>query len=451
MTGANYLLEAGGHKILIDCGLAQGGKYIEHKNFEPFRYDPKSIEAVFATHAHIDHIGRLPKLEKDGFKGRIYSTPPTRDFAEALLLDSEQLLKREAERQGRDPLYNVEDIERVMGLWHALDYHKEMDLGDVRVAFYNAGHILGSAIVRVEAEGKTLVFSGDLGNWPSPIVPNTEFMDRADYCVMESTYGDREHEGEEAREEQLQSAIKETIGRGGVLMIPAFALERTQDILFFMHKMMERKQIPRVPVYLDSPLAGKMTTVYKKYEKYFKPGDHVHHGDDIFNFPSLHMVLTKEQSKAINDVPAPKIIIAGSGMSNGGRILHHELRYLSDPKSTILFGGYQAEGTLGRRILNGARSVHIKGQEVAVRCEKKVLSGYSAHADQPRLLEWVGAMKDGLKKVFLVQGEADAASALKAKIEEEFHLNVSIPKEGDSANLGSGGLVPDLVQSIMKK
>ncbi len=434
MTGANYLLEAGGHKLLVDCGLAQGGHYIEHQNFEPFAYDPKEIEAVFVTHAHIDHTGRLPRLVKEGFAGRIYSTHPTRDFAEALLLDSEQLLTREAEREGHPPLYGTEDINRTMGLWQGVNYREEVDLGDIKITFWNAGHILGSAWVRIEAEGKVVVFSGDLGNYPSPIIPSPDFPDRADYCLMESTYGNRVHEGEERREEQLRGVVVETMRRGGVLMIPAFALERTQDLIFFMHDLMEKKQIPRVPVFLDSPLAAKLTTVYKKYEKEFKQGNRVRHGDDILNFASLRVVVSKEQSKAINDVSPPKIIIAGSGMSNGGRILHHELRYLPDPKSAIIFAGYQAEGTLGRRIQEGAQSVRIKGQEVAVRCEQKVLSGYSAHADQPRLLEWAGGMK-GLKKIFLIQGEAESMAVLKGKLESDLHLAVEIPKPGESVVL----------------
>ncbi len=451
MTGSNYLLEAGGHKILVDCGLAQGGHYIEHQNFEPFPYDPAEIEAVFITHAHIDHTGRLPKLLKDGFKGTIYSTPPTKDFVEALLLDSEQLLKREAEREGHPPLYNVGDVEHVMQVWRVAEYHKEIDLGDVRVTFLNAGHILGSAIIKItEAaapahegeprpsdgrEGKTIVFSGDLGNYPSPLIPNTEFVDSADYCVMESTYGNRVHEGEATKEEQLRKVIVETMHRGGVLMIPAFALERTQDILFFIHDLMEKKQIPKVPVFLDSPLAIRLTTVYKKYEHNFAESGRVKHADEIFNFPSLRPVLTKEQSKAINEVPSPKIIIAGSGMSNGGRILHHEMRYLPDPKSTILFVGYQAQNTLGRRIEEGATQVRIKGQEIAVRCENKTLTGYSAHADQPRLLEWVGKMRATVKRVFLVHGEPDASAALAQKIRENFHLNVEAAKEGETVVL----------------
>jgi metallo-beta-lactamase family protein len=434
VTGSNYLLEANGKKFIIDCGLHQGGLYAEEENFEPFAYDPAEISAVFVTHAHIDHIGRIPKLVKEGFRGTIYSTPPTKDFAEELLLDSEHILAHEAERAGRDPLYTADDVIGTMKLWDRVHYGETFDVEGISVIFRNAGHILGSAIIEIKAEGKTIVFSGDLGNYPPSIIQTTEFLDHADYCVVDSTYGNRVHEDAKAREEQLKEAVIAAAKLGGVIMIPAFAMERTQDLLYYLNDLFTHHKIPRMPVYIDSPLAIKLTAVYKKYENYFdrKANALVRSGDDIFNFPGLHLCLSKEQSKEINHAPSPKIVIAGSGMSNGGRILHHEARYLSDPRSTILFVGYQAEGTLGRQIISGAKSVAIAGEEIEVRCQIKELTGYSAHADQPRILRWLEPMKGSLKKVFVTHGEPDAAGVLKEKVKEGLQVEAVAPKAGET-------------------
>ncbi len=438
VTGSNYLLETSDKgqatRILIDCGLHQGGNFAERKNFEPFPYSPKDIKAVFVTHSHVDHIGLLPKLWKDGFRGKIYSTPPCRDFSELLLTDSEGLLKKEAEREGKAPLYTVSEIDEVMKLWEGVPYHKPVKVGGIEATLYNAGHILGSAIVRIEAEGRTVLFSGDLGNYPAPIIRDTEILKSADYTVIESTYGGRVHEGEDKRQELLEDVIEDTVQAGGVLMIPAFAMERTQDLLLHLNNLVEKGRVPRVPVFIDSPLAIKLTAVYKKYKDYFDEETvaQAYAGDDLFNFPGLRLTLTTEESKAINDVPPPKVVIAGSGMSNGGRILHHERRYLSDPKSTILFVGYQSAGTLGRKILEGARSVKIFGEEIPVRCRVRQISGYSAHADQPRLLNWLRPMRLTLKKVFVVQGEAESSAALAQRIRDELALETAIPQAGES-------------------
>ncbi|MDO8504763.1 MAG: MBL fold metallo-hydrolase [Candidatus Liptonbacteria bacterium] len=430
VTGSNYMVESGNTRILVDCGLAQGSKYAEKENFEPFAYDPSSVQAVFVTHAHIDHTGKLPKLVRDGFKGKIYSTPPTRDFSELLLLDSEHVLLEEATRENLAPIYTGEDVESAMKCWEGISYHEPVQVGNFKITLYDAGHILGSATIKIEAEGKSIIFSGDLGNYPAPIIHQTENLPDVDYCVIESTYGARVHEDTGKREGELEEVIEETIKAGGVLMIPAFAMERTQELLYHFHELISQGRIPKVPVYIDSPLAIKLTIIYKKYEEYFNKETFnlVKSGEDILNFPGLHLTLTTEQSKEINNVKPPKVIVAGSGMSNGGRIKYHEMRYLPDPKSTILFVGYQASGTPGRAILEGAKTVRMSGADVKVRCKKRSITAYSAHADQPRLLAWLKPRSKTLKRVFVVQGEESSSEILAGKIKETLFLDAYVPK-----------------------
>ncbi|MEX2032950.1 MAG: MBL fold metallo-hydrolase [Candidatus Colwellbacteria bacterium] len=442
VTGANYLLDNGQGKILIDCGLRQGGRYCEPVNFKPFLYDPSTILAVFITHAHIDHIGRLPLLYKKGFRGKVYSTPPTKDFAHELLLDSEKILSHEAEDCGEEPMYGVEEVEGLMSLWETAAYHEKISTSGWEVEFYNAGHILGSSSILITdtKSGKKTIFSGDLGNPNTPFITQADKIRGMDYAVMESTYGGRIHEAEKIRKDELESIIEETIRAGGVLMIPAFALERTQELLFELNELIENGRIPRVPVFIDSPLAIKLTAVYKKYLKnsdYFNEEAMtlLKKGDAIFDFPGLKLSLTTEESKKINNAPSPKIIIAGSGMSNGGRILHHEKRYLSDPKNTLLFVGYQASDSLGRRILDGVKRVKILGEDVPVRAKIKAIGGYSAHADQPALIEWLRPIGPSLKGVFLVQGEEDEMLPLEGKIRDELAVNVRIPEAGEEVVL----------------
>lgn len=446
VTGSNYLLEFADHsnptgkrKILIDCGLFQGSSFCEKLNYEPFPYDPKEISEVFVTHAHIDHTGRLPKLINSGFKGAIYSTPPTKEFAEFLLLDSEHLLAEEAEHMHKAPIYNTRDINLLMRHWQGVPYHRPIHLGGsgATATLFSAGHILGSSSILIEAEGKKVLFSGDLGNSPAPLIGPAEAPAQADYCLIESAYGNREHEDMPHRRQKLEQVIEETIRAGGALMIPAFALERAQILLLELHDMLKRKEIPAVPIFIDSPLAIKLTGVYSRYRDYLKEelAERYRTNEAIFDFPNLRMTMTTDDSKSINEVPNPKIIIAGSGMSHGGRILHHERRYLPDPKSTLLIFGYQATGSLGRLLLDGAKSVRMFGEDVPVRAKVKAIGAYSAHADQSQLLDWLKPLAGKVKKVFVVQGEEDVSPIFAAKAKEVYGMNTYVPKTGESVEL----------------
>lgn len=447
VTGANYLLEDNeGAKILIDCGLKQGGSWMEKQNWEPFGYDPSAIEAVFITHSHIDHIGLLPKLYKDGFRGRVFSTAACRDFSEVLLRDSEHVLRQEAEKSRREVLYEINHIEGLMSLWEGKNYHDTVKVGDFEVEFFNAGHILGSACLLVEgpatqkhkntrtqeqSSGRVKVlFSGDLGNSPAPLIGDKEPMPETDYCLMESTYGDRVHEKLTERQSVIEDMIEDVVLTKGVLMIPAFAMERSQLLLYEIYELITEGRVPRVPVFLDSPLAIKLTEVYKRYRSYFADEviENLSPEKPFFDFPGLIKTLTTEESKAINEVPAPKVVIAGSGMMHAGRILHHLKRYLSDKNSLLLIVGYQAEGSLGRRILQGEKTVRVLGTKVPVRARVKAIGGYSAHADQTQLLAWLKPRRKTLKKVFLVQGEETAAKTLMLKINDELAIRTELPE-----------------------
>lgn len=437
VTGSNYLLETANTKILIDCGLLQGGRFVNPENYQPFPFDAKSIDAVFVTHAHIDHTGKIPKLYKEGFRGAIYSTAPTKDFSEQLLIDSEHLLRRDAMEQHVEPIYSLDDINHSMKLWKEVGYHEKVHLKDFEIEFFDAGHILGSSFIVVteKESGKRIAFSGDLGNQPAPLVKDTEQVEDIDYLLVESTYGDRVHDNPATRKDRLEDVIEDAMRLKGVLLIPAFAMERTQELLYELNSLVEQGRVPGAPVYVDSPLAIKLTALYKKYSQdpmYFdeEAVKEATEGKEFFDFPRLHFTLTTEQSKSINEAPAPKIIIAGSGMSNGGRILHHELRYLPDPNTTILFIGYQAKGTLGRTILDGAKVVRIMGEEVPVRCNMATISGYSAHADQPLLLQWIAPMRRSLKKIFVIHGDVDQMEPFAQKIRDEYAIDAVIPTHG---------------------
>ncbi len=438
VTGANYLFEVEKTKILIDCGLFQGCRFCEENNFNPFPYDSGDIDFVFLTHAHTDHIGRLPKLIRDGFRGKIFGTPPTLDLLRPMLFDTVALLKDEARREGHQPLFIKSDVEKIFPLLEKRNYDTVFPLTkDISVTFRDAGHILGSSIIEIRTNGGVVVFSGDLGNPPTPLLKTTEKIEKARFVVMESTYGDRVHEDKDERKNLLEDAIEDAITNGGVLMIPTFALERTQELLVEINDLVEHNRIPQVPVFIDSPLAIAATEIYKKYPEYYNEEalKNLHSPDELFKFPGLTFTRTVDQSKAINDVPSPKVIIAGSGMSNGGRILHHERRYLSDPKSLLLIIGYQAAGTLGRRLFNKEKEVKIFGESVPVRAKVKAIGGYSAHADQPTLLRWLDAIERPIEEVFVVQGEEAPALALTQKIRDTLGIHARAPILGEHFTL----------------
>ena len=422
VTGVNYLLETKQAKILIDCGLFQGGRDARKMNRQKFPYQPSQIEAVLITHSHIDHIGRLPRLVKEGFRGKILATRPTKDFTQAMLFDAEKI---------GESIYSKSDVEKTLELFQGIDYGKKIKLNEeISFCFREAGHILGSAIIEIWAEGQKIVFSGDLGNPPVPLLRPTEFIQEADYVVVESTYGDRLHETKEQRKDLLEDVIEDTVTQGGTLLIPSFALERTQEVLYELNELIENHRIPRIPIFVDSPLAIKLTKIYQKYHDYFnqKAVYLIKSGDDLFKFPGLKMTQTVEESKKIKQVNPPKIIIAGSGMSTGGRILHHHKQYLADPKNTLLIICYQVPGTLGRKILSGVKTVKIFGQEIPNKIQVRAIGGYSAHADQEMLCLWVKPMKDTLKKVFVVQGEEKSALALVQHIKDHLGLPAEAPE-----------------------
>lgn len=445
VTGSNYLLETDGIKILVDCGLFQGSRFAETLNYAPFAYDPKEIDFVFLTHSHADHSGRLPKLYKDGFRGKIFGTKPTLDLSAIALEDNLGLIKDEARKDGHEPLFDSGDLHQTFLLAQGVEYQEEISLGSgVTAIFHDAGHILGSAIIEINWKGaggkiQSIYFSGDLGNYPVPLLRHYDMPNEADYIVVESTYGDRSHSNAANRKEVLRREIDKTIKQGGTVLIPSFAIERTQDLLYELNELIEHKQLPHVPVFLDSPLAIKLTKVYKNYETYFnkKVVHEIRSGDDIFNFPGLKMTYSSQESKAIDNVHGPKIIIAGSGMSLGGRIMFHEIRYLPDPKSTIIFVGYQVENSPGRQILDGKKEIKLLGQRVEVNCGVRLIEGYSAHADQGMLIDWVNkAKEDGnLKKVFITHGEYHSSSILAQKLRDDMAVDASVPSVGESFEL----------------
>mgnify|MGYP001582376293 FL=1 len=431
------MLEIDGKKILIDCGLTQGFKLADDINWDPFPYDAKTIDILFVTHAHVDHIGRIPKLIHEGFRGKIYSTKPTKALATFMLEDTMGILSKNTEL-GLDKIYTEENIQLALSLWEGFDYHEMLKITpDLEISFLNAGHILGSAMVKFIFNGKKILFTGDLGNSPSMLLPDTEKVTDIDYLIMESVYGDRNHESRGNRRRFLEEAIEDNYNRKGTLIIPTFSLERSQELLFELNTLVENNRIPIMPIFLDSPLAIRLTEVFKQYKNYLNENaqNAMRHDKYLFDFPGLHNTLKSEESKLINDVPNPKIVIAGSGMSTGGRIVHHERHYLPDANNTLLLTGYQAVGSPGRLIQEGLKTVHITGEDVVVRAHMVTISGYSGHKDSDGLLSFVEDMQDTLKKVFVVMGEPKSSMFLVQKLRDNLGIEAYAPEQGESVIL----------------
>ena len=372
----------------------------------------------------------------------VHSTKPAHDFAGIFLEDALKLMKDDVRRhRDKKLIWDKKDLAKALKNWEGYGYHEVFNIGKIQVELLDAGHILGSAIVKIKAEGKTIIFSGDLGNPPVPIIEDPEIIGKADYVVMESTYGDRLHKKMGPREDSLREVFEEVYKKRGVLLIPAFAMERAQELIYEINDLIEHKGMQGLPVFLDSPLAIKAMEIYKKYPGYFDEEARklIEKGDDVFDFLGLKITRTTAESKAINKVPQPKVIIAGSGMSTGGRIIEHEKIYLPDSNNTILFIGFQVKGTLGRKIKEGEKIVKIRGREVEVNAEIREIPGYSAHADQEGLLLWLKQMSSSdftkPKKVFAVHGETPAAEALANKIKETYGIDSIAPKENDEFQL----------------
>jgi metallo-beta-lactamase family protein len=438
VTGSNFLFEVNGKRIMIDCGLFQGDKFSDERNHEKFLIDPSSVDVLLVTHAHIDHIGRIPKFVREGFKGVIYSTPPTEELTQIMLLDTVSILQREATRDGRSPIYVESDVRDTMKLWRTHEYYAPFEvMPQVQCEFKDAGHMLGSSMMFLTVNGTLMVFTGDLGNSPAPLLRDTDSIAGATYLLMESVYGDRNHEGRDERKEILRQAVVDSIGRGGVLLIPAFSIERTQELLFELNELVEHHKLPDVKIYVDSPLAIKATEIYKRSDKYFNQETQhiIKSGDDVFKFPRLFFTETKQESMEIWETKGPKVIMAGSGMLNGGRIIHHLKHYAGDPNNAILLSGYQAAGTPGRRLSEGDKHITVNGEHVSIKAKVSTLHGYSGHKDMDHLVEFAEKGRETLKKVFVTIGEPKSSMFLAQRLRDYVGLNAVVPQPGDIVDL----------------
>ncbi len=438
VTGANFLLEDDKTRVLVDCGLLQGVTGADEENAQKFPYDPKTIDSLFLTHAHMDHIGKVPKLVRDGFPGVIFSTPETHDLARLMFDDALKIARENRQNQnGGQQLYDETDVQKTMSLWQTISYHEDKNFAENFSVFtLDAGHILGSAMYQFsyKKDDKTtkIVFTGDSGNSPAPLLKDTDKIVGADFLVMDSVYGDRNHEPKDKRDAKFRQIITETISAGGAVVMPTFSLERTQVVLYELNNLIEGGKIPSVPVFLDSPLGEKVTEIYRQYTRDFNSEvqGEIKGGDDIFNFPKLHISQGHLDSQKIEETPNPKIIIAGSGMSSGGRVVGHEINFLPDPKSTLLLMGYQAVGTLGRQLQDKPKQIEINGQTVQVRARIEMISGYSSHKDSDHLVEMASDTKETVKKIFVVMGEPSASTFLVQKLRDELDVDAVCPDRG---------------------
>ena len=456
VTGSMHLLQVNGHRLLLECGLVQGRRKEAFERNRNLPFDPGTVDAILLSHAHIDHSGNLPSLAKTSFSGNIYATPATRNLCTYMLLDSAHLqesdvahVNRRRARQGKrlfEPLYTRREALDILHHFVAVGYdHPFEPIPGVRVHFVDAGHILGSAIVVLEVEEKgrrfRLVFSGDLGRPQHPLLRAPQVVEDADYLIMESTYGNGEHEPAEQGDQRFLELIRSTYGNGGKLLIPAFALGRTQELVYRLDRLAETDVLPPIHVYVDSPLAVNLTEVFRLHPECYnsellealaREPDH-----DPLGFPRLHYIRSTEDSKKLNGLQEPAIIISASGMCEGGRILHHLKQNIQDSRTTVLFVGYQAEHTLGRKLLEGQDPVPIFGEDCSVKAQIRKIESYSAHADRSELLDWVAKTqaKGNLKHIFLVHGEEEAAFALADALKQRSSVPVAVPEQGQSFEL----------------
>lgn len=440
VTGSCYLVEVGETRFLVDCGMHQGGNKEEALNFERFSFDPEELDFVLLTHAHIDHSGRLPRLVKQGFAGPIYATPPTCDLAEIMLLDSAYIQEMEAEwqtrkarragRRGAEPLYTQEDARETIPLLRPVPYHSPKELAaGVAVRFYDAGHILGSAFLELQLEERggraKVLFSGDVGQPDRPIIRDPETLEEADYLIMESTYGDRLHPDNGEPEDQLAAIVEEASRTGGNIIIPAFAVGRTQEIIYFLRQIIEERGLD-MPIYVDSPLASRATEVYRRHREVFdeEAWKVVGEPGGIFGYRQLHYTASAEESRELNEKRGI-VIISASGMATAGRIRHHLKHNLWRPESHIVIAGFQAQGTLGRRLLDGVDTVRLFGEDIAVKAKIHEVTGLSAHADQAQLLAWASHFKPP-RLVIITHGELEAALTLRKLLEDRLRFKVAV-------------------------
>ena len=444
VTGSNFLLQTrSGQKFLLDCGLFQGPQKIERRNWSDWDFHPAEIEAVLLTHAHIDHSGRLPKLVKDGFTGRILTTHPTADLCRIMLLDAANIQEMQAEWESRkkkrqgyppvDPLYTVDDAERALEYFHPVQRDEMLSLDDgLEVRFRNAGHILGSSIVelwtRDENEQIKVIFSGDLGQKEQLIVQDPQEILNTDYLFIESTYGDRNHRSFEESKEELLQAIEYSVQAGEKVLIPAFAVERTQEILYVLGQFHRQGRLPDIPVFLDSPLAIKATEIFRRNTRDYDQDARslVSKGQDPFDLPNLTFTSSTQESMDLNSRQGPAVIIAGNGMCTAGRIVHHLKHNLWRKGCSVVIVGFQAAGSTGRKLVDGAKRVKVLGENVSVRARLFTIGGFSAHADQSDLLEWIGHFRNS-PKIYLIHGEEQAINSLAQRIRKKLGLEVHIP------------------------
>ena len=446
VTGSRHLIRIDDKLVLVDCGLFQGGRELRQRNWEPFPVNPSEIDAVVITHAHNDHIGYLPRLVAKGYRGPIYMTPATAALCRISLPDSARIQEEDARTANRHgtrhdpalPLYTEEDAFAAMKQFQNVPYDTLRPLpGGAQFRFIPAGHILGSAMAEIFFEnGEKIVMTGDLGRYDTPIIKDPATVEFTEYLVIESTYGDRLHSKEDPSE-KLASILNDAWRNQSVVLVPSFSIGRTQELLFYMRRLQNAGRMPRMPIYVDSPMATLVTNVYQKATSEHDEDMRLSVEQGLSELEPDGLVFTRDrrQSQELNSRPGPFVVIAGSGMANGGRIVHHLLHHLDDPNAIILFTGYQAEGTLGRSLLEGHPEVRILRQEVQVKARIERMNALSAHADQGEIMHWLKNFKSPPRTTFLVHGELTSQEALKAKIEEELGWHVEIPSVGQSFDL----------------